>query len=526
MLKWSRKSPIFRLTVTCLHGHVLSWRRVGSLRFLDSDFDSARDHHRQKVGHRNDSMSDNNTQRDDRMEEDSRPPPQFPDNWVYSEQVDLIIHMPGSCPQCSEFVSHSLQGSLSNLRSYRSARDERANRTDGQLSHAQSAIDAYRREIVDLRRQLRGAREEADRAYGELNRERSRFPAGSATTPPRSSPYDERQHNTETRRRVNQVREERNIRSSSSAVQTPAPTSSNMARAPPPSSSSSRAESSAQRERVASSSNVPSSRERQPPAVFDRPSLPVENDDESDDDDDLPQGERPEVVASVASSSFGLRWRRWLDTNGAGEDPTRIEELAPATVEQFLFLDQLMRQSECDALARYLGAFRSNAQGVKKEKRSEAQAKACASWKKPNWASSSVFNRQTMQMERGTVVDVRAEAGDQRRARAARLQGEVMSVALDQGLVQDNAPHPNMGSPTNPRHGDHPAIWQSHFRNHYGHQRPLPRGLVRAGLQTPVQENLLRAYQRLGQLTSQMETVARRNPRGSIAEFRMRMFRI
>jgi UDP-sulfoquinovose synthase len=67
------------------------------------------------------------------------------------------------------------------------------------------------------------------------------------------------------------------------------------------------------------------------------------------------------------------------------------------------------------------------------------------------------FLRRQMHMERGTISDVRTETGDQRRARAARLQGEVMSVALGQGLVQDNAPHPKLGSPMNPRHGDYPA---------------------------------------------------------------------
>ena len=189
-------------TITCVSG------AVGSVRGSNSDSDSARDDHRKKIGHRNDSMSNRSSQREDRMEEDNCPPPQFPDNWVYSEQVDLIIHIPGTCPQCSDFVSHSLEGSLTNLRSYRTARDVRAHRVNAQVSHAHAAMDGYRREIVELRRQLRSAREDLDHAYGELNRERSRFPAGSSTTPPRSSPYDERQHNTETRRRVNQVREE------------------------------------------------------------------------------------------------------------------------------------------------------------------------------------------------------------------------------------------------------------------------------------------------------------------------------
>src|SRR5262245_3465686 len=503
-----------------------------------------------KVGHRNDSMSDRNSQRDDRMEEDNCSPPQYPDNWVYAEQVDLIIHMPGTCPQCNEFVSHSMLGSLSNLWLYRTARDDRAHRVNAQVSHAEDAIEGYRREIVDLRRQLRSTREELDHAYGELNRERSRFPAGSSTTPPRSSPYDERQHNTETRRRVNQVREERNIRSSSAAVQAPAPPSTIVTRAHPPSSSSTRAESSAQRDSIAPSSNAPPqgrtqffftpaqrgvvpfprnappAGESRTPAVSDRPSRPFGGNDDSDDDDDLPLGERPDVVVGVASSNVGLRWRRWLDTNGAGEDPTRIQELEPATVEQFMFLDQLMRERQSHALARYLGTFRSNAQSTKKERRSEAQAKACASWKKPDWAPSTVFNRQTMQVERGTVSEVRAGTEDQRQAKAARLQDEIMSVAFGLGLVINNAPHPHLGSPTNPRHGDHPAIWQSHFRNHWGHQRPLPQGLDRASPQTPVQENLLCAYHRLSQLTSQMETLLRQNPSGTIAEFRIRMFRM
>ena len=132
---------------------MLRWSRgVGSVRGSDSDFDSARDS--RKVGHRNDSMSDRNSQRDDRMEEDNCSPPQYPDNWVYAEQVDLIIHMPGTCPQCNEFVSHSMLGSLSNLRSYRMARDDRAHRVNAQVSHAEDAIEGYRREIVDLRRQL------------------------------------------------------------------------------------------------------------------------------------------------------------------------------------------------------------------------------------------------------------------------------------------------------------------------------------------------------------------------------------
>src|SRR5262245_14910737 len=204
-------------------------------------------------------MSDRNSQRDDRMEEDNCSPPQYPDNWVYAEQVDLIIHMPSTCPQCNEFVSHSMLGSLSNLRSYRTARDDRAHRVNVQVLHAEDAIEGYRREIVDLRRQLRSTREELDHAYGELNREHSRFPAGSSTTPPQSSPYDERQHNTETRRRVNQVREERNISSSGSAGQAPAPPSTMVTRAHPPSSSSTRAESSAQRDSIApSSSKIPS----------------------------------------------------------------------------------------------------------------------------------------------------------------------------------------------------------------------------------------------------------------------------
>ena len=470
-------------------------------------------------------MSGRNNQRNDRMEEDNSLPPQFPDNWVYSRDVDLIIHMPGTCTQCNDFLSHSMQASLSHLRSYRQAREERASNTSGQLQRAHQAIESHQREIVDLRRQLRSTREELDRVHEDLSRERSRASSSAAVTPPlRGSPYDERRHNTDTRRRVIQGREERGTRSYSSVVQTPEPSSSNVRRELPPPSSSS-ADSSAQlepRERPAPSSNVPPQEARQIPTIVE-PGMIASD---SDGDDDTPRGERPEVVAGVAASPFGVRWTRWLDANGAGEDPSRIEELVPVVVEQFLFLDRLMHQRRSDVLAKYLGAFRSNAQSTRRERRSEAQAKACASWKKPDWATSTVFNRQTRTIERTLVSEVRNGEEEQQRLKAARRQSEVTSVAIGQGLMQGSAPHPNMGSPTNPQHRDHPAIWQSYFRNHYGHQRSLPRGLVRDDLQSPVHENLLRAFHRLGRLTSQMSNQIRQYPHSSTAVLRMRMFRM
>jgi hypothetical protein len=465
-------------------------------------------------------MSGNNPQRGDRMEEDNRPPPQHPDNWVYAPELELIIHMPSSCTQCDEFLTHTMQASLQRLRSFREARIEKANQSEANLRRAHQTIEDQQEEINELRHKLLSSRREVEDLREDLTRQRSR---GSSI--PRASPYDERRHNTDTRRRVIQSREERGTRSYSSVVQTTAPPSSNLTRAPPPPSSSS-AGSSAQRESVASSSNAPPPGRSQ--SFFVKKDKEPREDSGDDDDDDLPRGERPEVVASVATTEFGKRWRKWVESgpNGAGEDATRNHQLLPTLVEQFLFLDQLMRESRSDALAQYLGTFRSTAQSVKKENRTNAQVKACERWKKPDWASSSSFNRQTMQMERTTVAGARMEVEEKQRANAARRLGEVEAVAIGQGLMINGAPHPHLGSPTNPQHKDHPAIWQSYFRNHYGHQKPLPRGLVRDNNQSPVPENLLRAFHRLGRLTSQMSNVISRDGVGTMAVFRMRMFRM
>ena len=472
-------------------------------------------------------MSGKQPQHDDRMEEDKRPPPEFPNNWVYVHELGLVIHMPGSCKQCDEFMAHSMQASVQRLRSYHEALMQRADRLNAQLRRANQRIEEQLDEETELRRQLRIARREAEDLREELARERTRGSSTSAVAlPPRTGPYDERRHNNDTRRKVQQAREERNIRSYSSVVQSSEPPPSNIAMVPPPPSSPAAAPS-AQRESVASSSNAPPpGRSQSFFAKNDKVSF--DNSDGEDDGDDLPRGERPEVVASVATSNFGQRWRRWVEsgTNGAGEDATRSHQLLPTMVEQFVFLDQLMHRSRSDALAQYLGVFRAAAQATKREQRTKAQAKACERWKKPDWASSTTYNRQTMQMERTTVAGARVEVEEKQKASAARRQGEVESVAIGQGLMIDGAPHPHLGSPTNPKHKDHPAIWQSYFLNHYGHQKPLPRGLDRENERSPVPENLLRAFHRLGQLTSQMSTMIARDGVGPMAVFRMRMFRM
>src|SRR5262249_13352176 len=112
------------------------------------------------------------------------------------------------------------------------------------------------------------------------------------------------------------------------------------------------------------------------------------------------------------------------------------------------------------------------------------------------------------------------------KANAARLQSELESVAIGQGLMINGAPHPNLGSITNPQHKDHPAIWQSFFCNYHGHQKPLPRGLDRDHPQAPVSDNLLRVFLGIGRLTSQLSSLIKSEKNGSVAVFRMRMFRI
>jgi hypothetical protein len=474
-------------------------------------------------------MSGRQPHHDDRMEEDNRPPPEYPNNWVYAHELGLVIHMPGSCKQCDEFLSHSMQASVQRLRSYHEAVSQRADSMNAQLRRANHRIEEQMDEENELRRQLRIARREADDLRDELTRERSRGSSTQAVAmPPRTGPYDERRHNNDTRRKVQQAREERSTRSYSSVVQSPAPPSSNVPVAPPPPPASS-AGSSTQRESVASSSNAPPPEGNRPFFVY-QAQLPVEASEggDGDDDDDLPRGERPEAVEGVAASEFGRRWKAWVQAGpyGSGEDVTRDQQLVPKMVEQFLFLDRLMHQSRSDALAQYLGTFRATAQSVKRENRTNAQVKACERWKKPDWASSSIFNHQTMQMERTTMAGVRMETGEKQKTSAARLQREVESVAIGQGLMINNAPHPHLGSPTRPQHKDHPAIWQSYFLEHYGHQRALPRGLVRENAQCTVPENLLRAFHRLGRLTSQMSNVIQKDGIGTIAVFRMRMFRM
>src|SRR5262247_3141579 len=200
-------------------------------------------------------MSNKNTQRDDHMEEDNRPPPQFPDNWVYAQELDLVIHMPGSCKQCDDFLSHSMLASVQRLQSYCEALMERADSLNTKLRYANQRIEEFKEEENEMRRQLRVARREADDLREELVRERSWASLTMAVAPPpRPGPYDERRHTNDTRCKVQQVREERSARSYSSVVQSTVPPPSNVAVVPPPSLMP--ADSSAQQENVASSSNI------------------------------------------------------------------------------------------------------------------------------------------------------------------------------------------------------------------------------------------------------------------------------
>jgi hypothetical protein len=187
---------------------------------------------------------------------------------------------------------------------------------------------------------------------------------------------------------------------------------------------------SAQQENVASSSNI-SQPERSQSFFVKKDEVLVED----SDDDGLLRGERLDVVASVATTQFGRQWSRWIEVGptGPGGDAPRNPQLYPARVEQFLFLDQLMRERRSDELAQFMGSFRLNAQRTRKENRIEAQAFACAGWKKPLWASLHVFNRQTHQVERTTVAGACSEAAEKQQANADRLQSELEAIgAYDQ----------------------------------------------------------------------------------------------
>jgi len=107
-------------------------------------------------------MSNKNTQRNDHMEEDNRPPPQFPDNWVYAQELDLVIHMPGSCKQCDEFLSHLMLASVQCLWSYREALMERADNLNTKLRYANQRIGEFKDKENELHCQLRIVRREAN----------------------------------------------------------------------------------------------------------------------------------------------------------------------------------------------------------------------------------------------------------------------------------------------------------------------------------------------------------------------------
>src|SRR5215510_13171981 len=97
----------------------------------------------------------------------------------------------------------------------------------------------------------------------------------------------------------------------------------------------------------------------------------------------------------------------------------RCNQKLPACADAgrtFLFLDNLMNESRSNPLAQYLGSFRLTAQSVKKENQTKAQAKACERWKKPHWASSNTFNRQTMQVDRTTVAGARVQVEERQKA--------------------------------------------------------------------------------------------------------------
>jgi hypothetical protein len=151
-------------------------------------------------------MSGKQPQCDDSMEEDNRPPPQHPDNWVHVSEMDIIIHMLGSCTQCDEFVSHIMQASIHRLRSYREALLNRAQYGKSQLRCTHDRIKEQQEVEDELRRQLRSARREVDDLREDLACERSRGTSASAVAlPPQTGPYDERQHNKDTCRKVHQA---------------------------------------------------------------------------------------------------------------------------------------------------------------------------------------------------------------------------------------------------------------------------------------------------------------------------------
>ena len=329
--------------------------------------------------------------------------------------------------------------------------EERTRGLSRQLRSAEGKIRELQFVEEELNHKLRSLRRENNELRDDLQRDRSRGRAmPTVALPQRSVPYDLAHHNNETRRKVQQVREERGIRSYSAVVQSSGPPPPNMSAVRPAVPPQAKAKMVSQRPpsvstatpAVSQDSVVPSSNAPVPQlSAVQRGKQRCEDTDDDDDDDDegTLRRENPDVVASVATSYFGTQWKKWVEMgpNGPGGDAPSNPQLYPQAVEQFLFLDHLMLERKSNALAQFLGGFRSTAQQTRKENRSEAQTKACASWKKPVWATSNFYNRQTQQLERATMAEVRSGAAEKQRQNATRLQKEIEGIAIGRASCRE-----------------------------------------------------------------------------------------
>src|SRR5262245_63823432 len=179
------------------------------------------------------SMSCNKPSSDNdvRMEEDKGPSPtsQFPDNWIYLKPVDLVMHAPQTCPTCDSMSNHMLLAMSQHLTSFEKAMEERTRGLSKQLRSAEGKIRELQFTEEELNHKLRSLRRENNELRDDLQRDRSRGRAmPMVALPHRSVPYDLAHHNNETRRKVQQVREERGIRSYSAVVQSSGPPPPNM----------------------------------------------------------------------------------------------------------------------------------------------------------------------------------------------------------------------------------------------------------------------------------------------------------
>jgi hypothetical protein len=170
----------------------------------------------------------------------------------------------------------------------------------------------------------------------------------------------------------------------------------------------------------------------------------------------------------IRASEFGRNWHRAmrsLANSGRAINEEVANELhlvEPSSRAELLYLEELMNEYRSEALAHYMGMFKSKAQARTRTKRTPAMHQMLKHWRRPEW------------MKGTSTTGVRPPAPTnptrQWSSRGPNPVVERQRVAQQLGLDPTEENLQRLGSVTSPNNFAHPEVWQSFFANYAGPQ--------------------------------------------------------